>query len=77
MSEPMRVFRPLAHHEVSQVQAAMAGLEIPFYIENENFFATGGGLVAAGDTQVWVVVPSEHADAALEALASWFDDPSE
>jgi len=77
MSEPTRVFRPLALGEVSQVQAAMAGLDIPFFIENENFFATGGGLVAPGDTQVWVTVPSEHADAALEALTSWFDEPSQ
>lgn len=72
-TEPVRVFRPVTHTEVAQVRAAMAGLGIPFFIENENFFSTGGGMLAAGDSHVWVVVPAEHAELATDALRSWFD----
>lgn len=68
----VRVFEPADAVELAQVEMALEGSDIPYRIENEHYFQTGGGIYSLGDTRVGVVVPEDRAREAKALLKEWF-----
>lgn len=71
----VRIYRPENAFEIAQVRGAMEAADIPFYIENEHYFQTGGGIFSFGDTEVWLRVATEHVPEAKQILRDYLGAP--